>query len=115
MWEYIERGISKSSKGVTDEAKYKNCATVIKLTGCSIRGLLRHPKSKHSIVKPSSTQSDISGSTQSASCKKRFKSAYSQATLHSFMNKKARCCRLFSVHGLSVKPSAIDFVCFFKI
>ena len=31
-WEYFDRGISKSFKGVTDEAKSKNCVSVIKCT-----------------------------------------------------------------------------------
>ena len=88
VWEYFDRGISKSSKGVTDEAKRKNCAAVIKCTGGSTSGLLRHLKSKHSIEKPSSIQSDVSSKTQSASSTKPFMSAYSQATLHSFVNKK---------------------------
>ena len=51
--------MNKSSKGVTDETKCKNCAAVIKCTGVSTSGLLRHPKSKHSMEKPSSTQSDV--------------------------------------------------------
>ena len=55
VWEYSDRGISRSSKGVTDESKYKNGAAVIKCSGGSTRGLLRHPKSKHSIEKPSLT------------------------------------------------------------
>ena len=115
VWEYIDRGISKSSKGVTVEAKCKNCATLIKPTGCSIRGLLHHPKSKHSMEKPCSTPSDISGSTQSASCAKRFKSAYSQATLHSFMNNKTKKlidAKLVAVDGFP--NSAIcknEFIC----
>ena len=45
--EYYDRGISKSSKGVTDEAKCKMCAALIKCTGGSTSGLLRHLKSKH--------------------------------------------------------------------
>ena len=89
-WEYFDRGISKSSKGVTDEVKFKNCSAVIKCTGESTSGLLRHLKSKHSIEKPSSTQSDVSSDTQSASSTKCFVSDYSQATLHSFMNKITR-------------------------
>ena len=79
-----------SSKGVTDEAKCINCAAVIKCTGDSTSGLLRHPKCKHSMEKQTSTQSDVSSNTQSASTTKRFKSAYLQTTLHSFMNKKTR-------------------------
>ena len=31
VWEYFDRGISKSSKGITDEAKCKKCAAVILL------------------------------------------------------------------------------------
>ena len=98
VWKYFYRGISKSSKGVTDEARCKNSAAVIKCRCGSTSGLLRHLKSKHSIEKPSSTQSDVHSNTQSASSAKRFKSAYSQATLHSLMNKKTRrnrcktCC-----------------------
>ena len=53
---YFDRVIRKSSKGVTDEEKCKNCAAVIKCTGGSTSSLLRHLKSKHSIEKPSSTQ-----------------------------------------------------------
>ena len=37
--------------------------------------------------KKSLTQSDVSSNTQSTISTKCFKSAYSQATLHSFMNK----------------------------
>ena len=33
VWEYFDRGISKSSNGITDEAKCNNCAAVIKCTG----------------------------------------------------------------------------------
>ena len=55
-----------SSEGVTDEAKYKNCAAVIKCTGGSTSGLLRHLNSIHSIEKPTSIQSDVSSNTQSA-------------------------------------------------
>ena len=40
--------------------------------------------------KLSSTQSDFSNNTQSASFTKRFKSIYSQATLHIFIEKKTR-------------------------
>ena len=69
-WKYFDRGISKSSKGVTDEAKCKNCAAVIKCTGSLTSGLLRHLKSKHSMEKPSMTQSDVSSNTQSASAAK---------------------------------------------
>ena len=47
-------------------------------------------KSKHSIEKPSLTQSDVFSNTQSASSTKRFMSVYSHVTLHSFMNKKTR-------------------------
>ena len=50
----------------------------------------RHLRSKHSIEKPSWTQSDVSCNTLSASSTKRFKSAYSQTTAHSFMNKNTR-------------------------
>ena len=77
VWEYFDRGISMSSKGVTDEAKCKKCAAVIKCTGGSTSGLLRHLKSKHSIEKPSPTQSDVSSETQSSSSSKRFKSNFS--------------------------------------
>ena len=85
VWEYFDRGISKSSKGVTDETKCKNCASVIECTGGSISGMPRHRKSKHYIEKPSSTRSDVSGNTQSASSTKRIKSVHSQAALHRFM------------------------------
>ena len=51
--------------------------------------------------KPSSTQSDVSSNIQSASSTKRFKSAYSQATLHSFMNKMTRV-------GIVVERVAVD-------
>ena len=88
-WEYFDRGISKSSKGVSDEAKCKNCAAVIKCTGGLTSGFLWHLKSKHSIEKPSSTQSGVPSNTQSANSTKRFKSAYSQATLRAnSMNKR---------------------------
>ena len=40
--------------------------------------------------KPSLIQSDVSSNTQSASSTKRSKSAYYQAILHSFVNKKTR-------------------------
>ena len=65
-WEYFDRGINKSSKRVIDEAKCKNCAAVIKCTGGSTSGSLRHLKNKHSIEKQSSTQLDVSSNTQSA-------------------------------------------------
>ena len=42
VWEYFDRGISKSSEGVTDEEKCKNCAAVVKCTGGSTSGMLRH-------------------------------------------------------------------------
>ena len=63
---------------------------VIKCTGGSTSDLLRHLRSKHSMGKPCLTQSDVSSNTQSASSTKRFKGAYSLATLHSLMNKKTR-------------------------
>ena len=59
VWEYFDRCITKSSKGVTDKAKCKNCAAVIKCTGGSTNGFLPHQKSKYSVGKPSSTQSDV--------------------------------------------------------
>ena len=65
--------------------------------------------------KPSSTLSDVSSNTQSASATKHFKSAYSQATLHSFMNKKTReeiFAKLVAVDGFP--PSAVskgEFIC----
>ena len=108
VWEYFDIGISKSSKGATDEVKCKNCAAAIKCTGGTTSGLLRHLRSKHSIEKPCSTQSDVSSNTQSASSTKCFKSAYSLATLHSFMNKKTReeiIAKLVTVDGFT--PSAI--------
>ena len=108
VWKYFDRGISKHSKGVTDEAKSKNCAAEMKCTGCSTSGLPRHPKSKHSIEKPSSTQSDVTHNTQSASSTKCFMSAYSQATQHSFMNKNTReeiVAKLVAVDGFH--PSAV--------
>ena len=86
VWEYFNRVISKSSKGVTDETKCRNCAAVIKCTVGSTSGLFRHLRNRHSMKKPSSKQSDVSSNTQSASSTKRFKSACSQATLHCFMN-----------------------------
>ena len=100
-----------SSKGVTDEAKCKNCAAVIKCTVGLTSHLPRHPKSKHSIEKPSLTQSDVSSNTQSASSTKCFKSA----TLHSFTNKKTRekiFAKLVAVDGFP--PSAVcksEFIC----
>ena len=90
VWKYFDRGISKSSNGVTDKAKCNKCAATIKCTGGSTSALFRHLKNKHSMEKPGSTQSDVSSNTQSASSTKRVKSAYSQATLHSFMNRKTR-------------------------
>ena len=51
--------------------------------------------------KPSSTQSDISSNTQSASSTKRFKSAYLQATLHSFLNKENK-------EEIAAKLAAVD-------
>ena len=108
VWEYYDRGISKSSKGVTDEAECKNCAAVIKCTGGLTSGLFWHPKSKHSIEKPSSTQSDVSSNTQSAGSTNHFKSVYSQATQHSIMNKKTReeiLAKLVAVDGFP--PSAV--------
>ena len=65
--------------------------------------------------KQSTTQSDVSSNTQSASSTKRSKSAYSQATLHSFMNKKTRdviIAKLVAVYGFP--PSAVwksEFIC----
>ena len=115
VWEYFDKGISKSSKAVTNEAKFKNCAAVTKCTGGSPSGLLRHLESKHSMEKPSSTQSDVSSNTQSASSTKRFKRAYSQATLHSFMNKNTRdkiVAKLVAVDGFP--PSSVcksEFIC----
>ena len=69
----------------------------------------QHIKSKHSTENPSSTKSDVSSNTQSASSTKCFKSAYSQATLHSFMNKKTReeiIAKLVAVDGFP--PSAVS-------
>ena len=108
VWEYFGRGISKSSKGVTDEAKCINCAAAIKSTGGSTSGLIWHRKGKYSMEKPSSTQTDVSSNAQSASSTNRFKSAYSQATLHSFTNEKTReeiVAKLVAVDGFP--PSAI--------
>ena len=54
------------------------------------------------------TQSDVSSNKQSASSSKCFKSAYSQITLHSFMNKKTRdeiTARLVAVDGFP--PSVV--------
>ena len=74
-----------------------------------------HLKTKHSIEKPSSAQSDVSSNTQSASSTKRFMSAYSQAALHSFMIKKTPeeiVDKLVAVDGFS--PSALcksEFIC----
>ena len=45
---------------------------------------------KQYVEKPSSIQTDVSSNTHSDSSTKRFKSAYSQATLHGFMNKKTK-------------------------
>ena len=88
---------------------------VIKCTGGSTSGLLRHLKSKHSIEKLSSTQSYVSSNTQSASSTERSKSTYSQTTLHSFMNKKTIeeiVAKLVAVDGFP--PSAVgksEFIC----
>ena len=115
VWEYHDRGISKSSEGVTDETKCKHCAAVIKCTGGSTSGLLRNLKSKHSIEKPSSTQSDVSSNTQSASSTKCFKSAYSKARLHSFMNKNTReeiVAKLVAEDGLPhIVVCKSEFIC----
>ena len=65
--------------------------------------------------KPPLTQSDVSSITQSASSTKRFMSAYSQATLHSLMNKNTReeiVVELVAVDGFP--PSAVckgEFIC----
>ena len=65
--------------------------------------------------KPSSTQSDASSNTQSTSPTKRFKSSYSQDTLHSFMNEKTReeiVVRSVAADGLL--PSVVwksEFIC----
>ena len=48
LWEYFDRGIIKSSKGVTDEVKCKNCCCG-KVYRLFDKWLLRHLKSKHSI------------------------------------------------------------------
>ena len=116
VWEYFDRGISKSSKGVTDEAKCKNCAAVIRCTGVCVQtsGLLRHLESKYCMDEPSSTQSDVSSNTQSASSAKRLL-CYFQATLHSFMNKETReeiVAKLVAVDGFP--PSVVcknEFIC----
>ena len=79
---YFDRGISKSSNGITNEAKSTKCAAVIKCTCGLTSGMLWHLKSKHSIEKPCWTQSSVSSNTQCASSTKRFNRAYSQATLH---------------------------------
>ena len=44
VWGYFDRGISKTTKGVTDEAKCKSCAAVIKCTRVSTSGLIQHLK-----------------------------------------------------------------------
>ena len=89
VWEYFDIGISKTYKGVTDEVKYKDCAAVIKCTGGLTSGLLRHLKTKKiSNETPSSTRSDVTSDTQSSSSTKHFRRDNSQATQHSFMNKK---------------------------
>ena len=64
--------------------------------------------------KPSSTQSDVSSHTQIASSTKRFKSAYPQTTLHSFMNRKNKkiVAKLVAVDDFP--PSAVcenEFIC----
>ena len=69
VWKYFDRGISKSSKGVTDEKKCKNFAAVITCTGGSTSGLFRHLKNKHSMEKPSSTQSGVSSNKQRSDLK----------------------------------------------
>ena len=66
--------------------------------------------------KPSSTQSDVSRNTHSASSTKRFKSANSQTTLHSFMKKKTGeeiFAKLVAVYGFP--HSAVcksKFICY---
>ena len=65
--------------------------------------------------KPSSTQSDVSNNTQSAISTKRLKNVYSQATLHSFMNKmniEEIVAKLVAVDGFP--PSVVcesEFIC----
>ena len=106
VWEYFDRAIGK---GISDEAKCKKCAAIIKCTGGSTSGLLRHLKSKHSIEKPSPTQSADSSETQSGSSSKRFKSACSQPTLQSFMKKNTReemVAKLIALDGFP--PSAVS-------
>ena len=115
VWDYFDRGVSKSAKGVTDETKCKNCDVVIKRTGSPTSELPRHLKSKYSVQKPSFTQSDVSSNTKSASSTKHFKSVYSQATLHSFMNKKTRE-EIIAKHVAvdDIPPSAVsksEFIC----
>ena len=61
--------------------------------------------------KPILTQSDVSNNTQSASSTKRFMSDYSQATLHSFMNKKTRE-ELVAIDGLPLSTVCkSEFMC----
>ena len=108
LWEYFDKGISDNSKGDTSEAKWKNCAAVINCTGGSASGLLRQLQFKHSMEKRSSIQSDVSCITHSADFTNRIRIAYSQATLHSFMNKKTReviVAKLVAVNGFP--PSAV--------
>ena len=88
---------------------------MIKCTGGSTSGLLRNLKSKRSKENPSSRQSDVSSNTQSASSTMCSKSAHSQATLHSFMNKNTReevVAKRVAVDGFP--PSAVcksEFIC----
>ena len=111
----IVTGTSKFSKGATDKAKYKKCGAVIKCTGGSTSGKLRHLKSIHSIDKYRSIQLDVSGNTQSVSSSKLFKSACFQSTLHCFVKKKTReeiIAKLVTVDGFPPRTGCTsEFIC----
>ena len=85
----------------------KNCAAVIKCTGGASK--------KQTFYRESKFDTDVSSNTQSDSSTKHFKSAFSQATLHSFMNKKTReeiVAKLVAVDGFP--PSVFcksEFIC----
>ena len=70
---------------------------------------------KQAFYRETKFDTDVSSDTQSASSTIRFKSVYSQATLHSFMNKKTReeiVAKLVAVDGFP--PNAVcksKFIC----
>ena len=99
VWEYFDRGISKSYKEVTDA---ENCADVIKCTGGSTRGLHQHLKRKHSTEKPRSTQSDVIIAIHNLLVLQSISSVLILNLHCSLMNKKTReeiVAKLVTVYG----------------